>query len=94
MLAFILLITLPTIIQIDKNLYNIKENAYLKRKQNDSYRLPPINQMEQLTRKDPGEFIKMANKNIQNGGPVWPYFKYFYTRHEGWDLNWRPSPNK
>jgi len=35
----------------------------------------------------------MANKNIQIGGPVWPYFKYFYTRHEGWDLYWRPSPN-
>ena len=96
MLVFTLLITLPTIIQIDKNLYKIKENAYIKRRQNQSYRLPPIDEIEKLTRNDEDEFVKMANKNIQIGGPVWPYFKYFYTRDEGWmyDLYWRPSPNK
>ncbi|MFC1826751.1 hypothetical protein ACFLZQ_02325 [Thermodesulfobacteriota bacterium] len=94
MLVFTLLITLPAIIQIDQNLYQIKENSIIKRKQNQSYRLPPLNQIEQLGRTDPDEFIKMANKNIQIGGPVWPYFKYFYTRTEGWHIYWRPSPNK
>ena len=85
MLVFTLLIILPTIIHIDKHLYQIEKIANEKRIQNQSYRLPPVNQLEQLKRIDIEEFIKMANKNIQIGGPVWPYFKYFYTRGEGWE---------
>ena len=85
MLVFTLLIILPTIIHIDNHLYQIEKIANEKRIQNQSYRLPPVNQLEQLKRIDIDEFIKMANKNIQIGGPVWPYFKYFYTRGEGFE---------
>ena len=83
MLVFTLLITLPAIIQINRNLYKSKEIAIIKRRQNESYKLPPINQLEQLKHSDGHEvFVPLANKNIQIGGPVWPYFKYYYTRHD------------
>jgi len=85
MLVFTLLIIIPTIIHIDNHLYQIEKIANEKRIQNQSYRLPPIDQLEQLKRIDIDEFIKMANKNIQIGGPVWPYFKYLYTRDEGFE---------
>jgi len=82
MLVFTLLITLPAIIQINRNLYNSKEIAIIKRRQNESYKLPPINQLEQLKGIDGLEFVKLANKNIQIGGPVWHYFKNYYTQTE------------
>jgi hypothetical protein len=85
MLVFTILIISPTIIHIDKHLYQIEEIANKKRIQNKSYKLPPVNHLEQLKRIDIYEFIKIANKNIQMGGPVWPYFKYFYTRDEGFE---------